>query len=115
MVKGVGPLRGVKVLDFTIFQNGPKATQMMADAGAEVLMVEPLEGTPSRLNPSLALPNGFKYMHEHVNRGKRSISVDLKSPNAPKVMERLVKWADVLTNNFRPGILDKLGLSYEQC
>jgi crotonobetainyl-CoA:carnitine CoA-transferase CaiB-like acyl-CoA transferase len=110
-----GPLQGIKVLDFTLYVNGPSATMKLADAGAEVLKVEPLEGSGERLQAGTILEDGFNFQHMHNNRGKKSIAIDLKHPSAMSILEKFVRWADVLANNFRPGVLDRLGLSYEQC
>lgn len=110
-VAGGGPLAGVKVLDFTAYQNGPSATVQLADNGADVLKVEPPEGDGVRSAAGKGqLPHGF----EAYNRGKRSIIVDLKHPKAKELVEKLVKWADVVTENFRPQVMDSLGLGYDQ-
>lgn len=110
-----GPLEGIKVLDFCLYVNGPSATMKLCDAGAEVLKVEPLDGSGERHQASTILEDGFNYQFAHPNRGKKSIALDLKSPDFLKIAEKLVKWCDVLTNNYRPGVLDRLGLSYEKC
>jgi len=105
-----GPLKGVKVLDLTQFQNGPSATGRLADNGADVIKVEPPEGDGVR---GLGVPGRAFDFFEGLNRGKRSISLDLKTPEAREVMKRLVQWADVLAENFRVGVLDRLGYSYD--
>merc|ERR1719159_1125575 len=105
-----GPLLGVKILDFCQFQNGPSATAQLADNGADVLKVEPLTGDGLR---NTGKPGEFESGVENFNRGKRSITLDLKHPSSKEVLERLVKWADVVTENFRPGVMSKLGLGYE--
>jgi len=107
-------LAGVKVLDLTRFQNGPFATCLLADVGAMVVKVEqPGSGDTGRNFISNA--DGFNAYNVSLNRGKRSIELDLKSPEARPVMERLVKWADVLVENFKVGVLDRLGWSYDVC
>lgn len=108
--KKTGPLEGVKVVDLTAFVNGPGATMQLSDNGADVLKVEPPEGEGTRVADS---PNKLSYGMVAYNRGKRSMVLDLKHPKAKEVMERLVKWADVVTENFRPNIMDKLGFGYE--
>ena len=111
-----GPLVGVKVLDFTIYQNGPSATGRLAELGAEVLKVEPDGGEPVRLNPSfISAKTGFNSGFEAFNRGKKSITIDLKHEKAKDIVKRLVQWADVLCENFKVGVLDRLGFSYEVC
>ena len=82
MVKGVGPLAGVKVIDFCAFHNGPAATMRMADSGAEVLMVEPLEGTPTRNVPSITTEEGYAWPPPHANPGKRSPPLHMTHPSA---------------------------------
>jgi CoA:oxalate CoA-transferase len=107
-----GPLAGIRILDFTRYQNGPHATLMLSDMGAEVLKVEmPGTGDPGR---SLGrMPDGFCAYFEGLNRGKKSITLNLRSPEARDVICRLIERVDVLTENFRPGYLDSLGLGYE--
>lgn len=107
-----GPLAGIRIIDFTQYANGPCATGQLCDNGADVLKVEPAAGEGNHF----VMPAGmFFAAHEAMNRGKRSLTLDLKHPEFTKVMERLVKWADVITNNYRPGVMEKLGLSYEVC
>merc|ERR1719161_1150423 len=88
----------------------------LADAGAEVLKVEVNNGAPERTgvyeDPS---EPGYNLLHSHVNRGKKSIHLNMKHPKVWEVIERLVKWADVITNNFRVGELARQGVSYERC
>ena len=107
------PLEGITILDFTRYQNGPHATVMLSDMGADVLKVEmPGDGDPGR---SLGLqPDGFCAYFEGHNRGKRSITLDLHKPEAKEIVLKLVAQVDVLTENFRPGFLDRLGYGYEE-
>jgi alpha-methylacyl-CoA racemase len=95
-------LQGVKVLDFTALLPGPFATVMLADLGAEVIKVEPPVGDFTRRMSPL--------MFSTANRNKRSFTIDLKNPDAAGVIERLVKWADVAIEGFRPGVVDRLGI-----
>ena len=106
------PLDGIRILDFTRFQNGPHATVMLADLGADVLKIElPGQGDPGR---SLGrLEDGFCAYLEAMNRGKRSMALDLNTPEAIEIIKKLVPQMDVLTENFRPGVLDRLGLGYD--
>lgn len=107
-----GPLKGVKVLDLTRYQNGPWATCMLSDFGADVVKVEhTMGGDPGRAN---RMADGYQFYHEAFNRGKRSLTLDLTKPEAQGVMKKLVEWADVLTENFRPGYLERLGFGYEK-
>jgi len=86
---------------------------VFADYGADVIKVEhPVGGDPGR---GSRLANGFHYYHEAFNRGKKSMTLDLRAPGARDVFMKLVSWADVLTENFRPGYLDENGFGYEDC
>ena len=106
------PLEGIKVVDFTRYQNGPHATAMLADMGADVLKVEmPGNGDPGRQLGVGA--DGFCSYFESLNRGKRSMTLDLRAEGALEVVYKLVEEADVLAENFRPGYLDSIGLGYE--
>lgn len=106
------PLDGIKVVDFTRYQNGPHATAMLADMGAEVLKVEmPGNGDPGRQLGVGA--DGFCSYFEALNRGKRSMTLDLRAEGALEIVQKLVAEADVLAENFRPGYLDSIGLGYD--
>lgn len=101
------PLAGVRVVDFSTLVPGPLASLLLADAGADVLKVErPGVGDEMRVLE----PDDFA----KLNRGKRSIVVDLKDPSALAQLEPLVARADVLIEQFRPGVMDRLGLGYER-
>ena len=109
------PLTGVRVLDFTRFVAGPYATMLLADAGAEVVKVEPLGGDETRaLDPMFDTPTGpaSGYFHR-FNRTKRSLCVDFASEAGREVVLRLAPGFDVVVENFRPGALDSLGLGYD--
>src|SRR5256885_2540889 len=98
-----GPLAGVRVVDLTRLYPGPYATLLLADLGAEVVKVEDAaEGDLLR-----GLPEQF----EALNRGKRSIAIDLKAREGPALLRRLCARADVLIEGFRPGVLERLGCS----
>jgi crotonobetainyl-CoA:carnitine CoA-transferase CaiB-like acyl-CoA transferase len=107
------PLEGIKVLDFTRYQNGPHATVMLSDMGAEIIKVEmPGGGDPGR---SLGVgPDGFCSYFETLNRGKRSITVNLYNPGSKEIIHKLIEQVDVLAENFRPGFLDRLGYGYDE-
>jgi len=111
MIGGSTALDGVKVVEFCHFIAGPRCTQILADHGAEVIKVEPLGGDPSRASPPIH--DGWSMYFASHNRGKRSLSIDLKAPESAEVLERLLRWADVLVTNYTPGASDRLGLSYE--
>ncbi|UYV37252.1 CoA transferase [Rhodobacteraceae bacterium D3-12] len=102
---------GLKVLDFTAGVAGPHATQIMALHGAEVLKIEPLQGEWGR-----TLGRAYEEHTAHsiaFNRGKKSMAVDLKNPEVLKAVKTLVRSADVVAESFRPGVMARLGLSYE--
>ena len=100
-------LEGVKVLDLTSMVSGPVAAMMLADQGAEVIKVEPTTGEQMRhIGPTV---NKVTAAFFSCNRGKRSIAVDLKSDDGKKILFDLVKGADVLLQNFRPGAMDRMG------
>jgi len=105
------PLSGVRVLDFTRVLAGPYCTAMMADLGAEVIKVEAAHGDDYRhIGP---FRDGESLLFQAINRGKRSIVLDLKSPEAIATVKALLAQSDVLIENFRPGVMEKLGLGYE--
>jgi crotonobetainyl-CoA:carnitine CoA-transferase CaiB-like acyl-CoA transferase len=107
-------LQGLRVADFSQLVQGPNATQALADMGAEVLKIEPLHGDWQR-NWSLgdAWINGESVSFLAFNRGKRSIALNLKDPRGKEAALRVIRSCDVLLENFRPGVMDRLGLGYE--
>jgi len=102
------PLAGVKVIEFTHMVMGPAVGLILADMGAEVIKLEPAHGDKTRQLPG----SGAGYFPAY-NRNKRSLCVDLKSPEGKAAVLRLVDGADVLVENFRPGTMDRLGFGYE--
>lgn len=109
-----GPLAGIRVLDLTHILAGPFCTQLMADAGAQVIKIEPPGGEYSRIRgPQRRGPDGafLSSYSAGVNRGKPSLEVDLKRPAGLTLLERLLPLADVLIDNFAPGALGRLGIS----
>ena len=105
------PLDGVRVLDFTRVLSGPHATRMLCDLGADVIKVEPPDGDITRtVNPRV---NGLATYFVQQNVGKRNISLDTTKPEAVELLLRLADQCDVLIENFRPGVLDRIGLGYE--
>ncbi|MGH6970432.1 MAG: CaiB/BaiF CoA transferase family protein, partial [Caulobacteraceae bacterium] len=112
-----GPLAGLKVLDFTQALAGPFCTQNLADLGAEVVKVEGLDGGDLTRNsgPFHEADEAHRYSgyFQSVNRGKKSIAVDLKTPEGAALVRRLVPSFDVVVENFRAGVMERLGLSYE--
>ncbi|WP_236234042.1 CaiB/BaiF CoA transferase family protein [Pseudomonas tohonis] len=107
-----GPLASLKILDFSTLLPGPFASLLLADMGAEVLRVE----SPSRMDLVRVLPphdGGTSTSHAYLNRNKRSIALDLKRPEAVEVVRQLVAEYDIVLEQFRPGVMDKLGVGYE--
>ncbi|OGO49452.1 MAG: hypothetical protein A2148_08220 [Chloroflexi bacterium RBG_16_68_14] len=107
------PLEGVRVLDFTIFQQGPQASVVFADMGADVIKVEaPLFGDLGRVIGSTGEERFSPYFLAH-NRGKRSITLNLKKEQAVPICLQLAERCDVAVHNYRPGVMERLGLGYE--
>jgi crotonobetainyl-CoA:carnitine CoA-transferase CaiB-like acyl-CoA transferase len=110
------PLDGIRVIDWTIWQQGPVASMMLADLGADVIKLEARgTGDPGRgmlRAAGLDLSKLPDFYFEAHNRGKRSIALDLKQPEAVEIVHRLVARSDVFVQNFRPGAAARLGLDY---
>ncbi len=104
-------LEGIRILDFTTLLPGPLATLVLAEAGAEVIKIERPGGDPMRRAPPFV--DGESVAFAMLNRGKRSIEVDLKAPEAAGRVRTLAATADVLVEQFRPGVMDRLGVGYE--
>lgn len=103
-----GPLEGIRVMDVSIMAAGPWTGALLGMLGAEVIKVEPLDGDHTR--KLTASGGGF---FPTYNRNKKSIAVDLKSPQGREAVLKLIASADVVTENFRPGAMDKLGFGYD--
>jgi crotonobetainyl-CoA:carnitine CoA-transferase CaiB-like acyl-CoA transferase len=106
-----GALDGITILDFTRFQQGTFATALLADLGAEVWKVEQPGGDPGRrLNVH---QDGFSAYFESLNRNKRSIVLDLRKSEAIEVVHRMAAKVDIVAENFRPGVMDRLGIGFD--
>ena len=113
------PLAGVRILDMTIWQQGTHATALLADLGADVIKIEgPNNPDPGRgvrgFVPGEIPPEELSGYFESHNRGKRAILLDVKQPAGRDLLLRLARDADVFTNNMRKGVLDRLGLGYDE-
>ncbi|NLB52477.1 MAG: CoA transferase [Syntrophomonadaceae bacterium] len=106
------PLEGIRILDLTMYLPGPFGTQMLADFGAEVIKVEELGGEWGRkVYPVVGEKSALFYA---VNRGKKSIAINLKSDQGKELFKQLCMTADVVVEQFRPGVMDRLGLGYQE-
>jgi len=106
-------LEGVKVLDFTQYLSGPHCTSVLCELGAEILKVErPGSGEPERKAAPMT-PKGESYQFFAYNRGKKSITLNMKNPEGLEIAKKIVAECDILVENFAPGVLEKLGLGYD--
>ena len=105
------PLEGIRVLDFTWAQQGPYATVLLADMGAEIIKVEHREGERGRgVGGRAGAPTSYFVAHD---RGKHSVTLDVRRPEAREIVHRFVERVDVVVSNMRPGAMDRLGFDYE--
>ncbi len=113
------PLDGVRILDWTIWQQGPVSTMMLADLGAEVIKIEertggdPGRGVLSIAGALVGATSGPNFYFEANNRHKKSITLDLKNPEAIEIVHKLAAKSDVFVQNFRKGVAEKLGIGYD--
>lgn len=107
-----GALDGIRVLDFTQMMNGPMGTMLLADFGADVIKVEPPQGDTFRKTGETFIGDDAAYFLT-MNRNKRSIVLDLTTPEGQRVARELARHVDIVAVNFRPGIAEKLGITYE--
>ena len=109
--QGNRPLEGVRVLDFKRVLSGPHATRMLADLGAEVIKVEPPMGDLTRFATPRINSQSSYFTQQNV--GKKNISLDMTKPEAVEILKQLIARCDVVIENFRPGVMKKMGLDYE--
>src|SRR3954470_9753568 len=106
-------LSGIRVVDLTRILSGPFCSMFLADMGAEVIKVEDVDtGDPVRQQG--ALRNGYSLYFATFNRNKRSLTLDLRSADGQAILRKLIATADVVLDNFRPGVMDRMGLSRQQ-
>ena len=103
-------LSGVRVLDFTTIVSGPYCTRLLADLGAEVIKIEPPEGDFIRTQPPIRA--GKSAYFAHLNCGKKSLAIDLRQAGAGELTRELATNSDVVVENSRPGVMNRLGLDY---
>jgi crotonobetainyl-CoA:carnitine CoA-transferase CaiB-like acyl-CoA transferase len=109
---GEAPLAGVKILDLTAVVSGPFATMWLADQGAQIIKIEPCEGGEQGRYVGAGYL-GYSALFATCNRNKRSLAIDLRHPQGVEVVRRLCRDADVLIENFRPGVADRLGVGFD--
>lgn len=107
---GTAPLAGIRVVDFTIIMSGPLCTRTLADAGADVIKIEPPSGDTVRQRPPMR--SGISTYFASMNCGKRSVVLDLQTSEGREIAQQLIERADVVVENFRPGVMKRLGLDY---
>lgn len=104
------PLTGLKVLDLTRVVSGPFCSMLLADFGADVIKVEAPDGDPSRVTGIVGVGENPYFVN--LNRNKRTITIDMKQERGKEIVRRMAQASDVLVENFRPGVMDRLGLGY---
>ncbi len=107
------PLTGIKVVDLTRYLAGPFCTQILGDYGAEILKIEPVENPRGELGDSSDPKHHDSYFFLSANRSKKSIRLAIKKPEGREILMRLIDGADVVVDNFRPGVMKAIGLDYE--
>ncbi len=112
---GRPPLEGIRVVDFSRVIAGPLCTQMLSDMGAEVIKIENPDGgddTRKGAGPRVGGAAGESHFFMTFNRGKKSVALDFTKPQGQAVVHKLLESADVMVENFRPGVLKKYGFDY---
>src|SRR5438445_13170192 len=105
-------LDGVRVLELARFQAGPRGGMILSDLGAEVIKIEPPGGEETRKHPPMV--RGQSVYFTVYNRGKKSVCLDMRSARGKEVFAALVSKADIVLENFRPGVMRAMGFDYEQ-
>jgi len=107
-----GPLKGIRIIDLSMMLAGPSGSMLMGDMGADIIKVEPLAGDETRVGPPYFYGENSAYFYS-INRNKKSVVLDLKSPEGRQVLYDLVKKADVVYDNYRPGVTERLQIDYQ--
>ncbi|MDI6754340.1 MAG: CoA transferase [Thermodesulfobacteriota bacterium] len=108
-----GPLQGVRIIDLSMMLAGPSGSMLMGDLGAEIIKVEPLDGDETRVGPPYFYAENMSAYYWSINRNKKSVVINLKSPEGRQVLYDLVTKSDVVYDNYRPGVLERLQSDYE--
>ena len=106
-----GPLAGIRILEFSEIIAAPFAGMLLSDMGADIIKVEPVEGEPWRLFAQFVPTESRSFIS--LNRGKRSLTLDLATPDGQEVVRKLVPDMDVVLVNYRPDVSEKLAIDYE--
>src|SRR4030043_2438234 len=106
------PLQGIKILELAQSLGSPYCTSMMADFGADVIQVEPRGGARTR-NMGTTFLKGECSVYFGLNRNKRDMTLDFRKPEGKEIVLKMVKGVDIVTENFRPGVMERLGLGYD--
>jgi crotonobetainyl-CoA:carnitine CoA-transferase CaiB-like acyl-CoA transferase len=110
--KSPGPLQGIRIIDLSMMLAGPSGSMLMGDLGAEIIKVEPIQGDETRDSPPYYYGDSSAYFWS-INRNKKSVAIDLKLQEGKQVLYDLVKKCDVVYDNYRPGVLERLQIDYE--
>lgn len=108
----IGPLQGLRIIDLSMMLAGPAGSMLMGDLGAEILKVEPMDGDETRESPPYFYGENSAYFYS-INRNKKSLPLNLKSPEGRQVFYDLVKNVDVVYDNYRPGVIERLQIDYD--
>jgi crotonobetainyl-CoA:carnitine CoA-transferase CaiB-like acyl-CoA transferase len=108
-----GPLKGVRIIDLSMMLAGPSGSMLMGDLGAEIIKVEPLDGDETRVSPPHFYAENMSAYYWSINRNKKSVVINLKSPEGRQLLYDLVAKSDVVYDNYRPGVLERLQIDYE--
>lgn len=107
-----GPLQGIRIIDLSMMLAGPTGSMLLGDLGAEILKIEPLDGDETREAPPYYYGENSAYFYS-INRNKKSVVINLKSPEGREVLYELAAKSDVVYDNYRPGVLERLKVDYE--
>lgn len=108
------PLEGIKIIDFTQVQAGPACDQLLAWLGADVLKVERVDGGDITRHQLRDIPNVDALYFTQLNSNKRSLALNTKTPDGKAILEKLIRQADIFVENFGPGVMDRMGFSWER-